>query len=132
MRIARAHLAPLFAAAAILAGCAGSAATPVKADASSNGGKVELIVGQTLELTLASNPSTGYQWRADGAPDAAVITPVSNQWVASPGPAMPGRGGVEVWVWTAKAAGSTSIRLGHFPPASNDAADKFAVDVVVR
>ncbi|SRR5258706_6788407 len=44
-------------------------------DESSNGQVVDVMVGDTVELTLAENPTTGYRWRLQktGQPVAQLI-----------------------------------------------------------
>ena len=40
----------------------------LRLDENHNGGSVDLVVGETFELSLAENPTTGYRWQVDPAP----------------------------------------------------------------
>jgi inhibitor of cysteine peptidase len=74
-----------------------------------NGSEVSLKVGQTLVLTLASNPSTGYQWRADEV-DEGVLEEVSHDYRAD-WPVIPGSGGRDIWRFKALSPGNTTLTM---------------------
>ena len=70
---------------------------------------MQLPVGQTLTVRLASNPSTGYSWvLAENAGDALdrVV----------------GAGGVDVWQFEAVNAGQHTLRLEYRRPWEKDVA----------
>jgi len=50
----------------------GAKSREVGLSAKDNGGQVEVAVGQTLILTLESNPTTGYRWEVVEAQDAVL------------------------------------------------------------
>lgn len=77
-------------------------------------GPVTLVVGQDLLVTLDSNPTTGYDWLVDTAPDAAVLTLSERLYVPTPvDPGIAGSGGATTTRFTAVAAGTTSIVLRY-------------------
>ena len=78
------------------------------ADESQNGGKIDLAVGDTLELRLPENPTTGFRWslRSDGGPSCTMI-----QDDFTPPGTRPGQGGVHTWRFRALRAGQGVIDL---------------------
>lgn len=82
-------------------------------DEESNGQTVQLRAGQQLEIRLAENRTTGFQWAlvSDGKPACA---PVSNSYEAPKGP--PGAGGTARWLFQAATAGAGTIELAYRRP----------------
>jgi inhibitor of cysteine peptidase len=85
-------------------------------------GPASLKVGQTLVVTLASNPSTGYSWAISTAPDSALLAQEGEITYAPSNPdvVMPGSGGTESARFTATAAGTTTIVLDYRRPWETD------------
>ena len=77
---------------------------------------IEVQAGETFHIVVDSNPSTGYHWELVG--ELSGVELVSSEYTADE-PVAPGSGGVDVWTFTAVAAGSTQITLGSFPPDAN-------------
>ncbi len=79
-------------------------------DESANGRTVEVKIGETIEVRLPENPTTGFRWQltADGGPACAKI---DDTFTAPSGP--PGQGGTHVWKFKAVAAGEGDIELRH-------------------
>lgn len=74
---------------------------------------VQLRVGQQLEITLGSNPTTGHTWtRESDEGDQGVLRQVQHGFV-SPKLLVPGAGGNERWVLEAVKPGTTTARLGY-------------------
>ena len=73
--------------------------------------------GETFDLVLPSNASTGYRWKILPELDAAILQQVSQDTIAKQ-PVMPGSGGVDVWTFRAVNAGDTTIVFGYFPPGN--------------
>jgi inhibitor of cysteine peptidase len=98
-------------------------------------GPVSLKVGQTLVVTLPSNPSTGYSWTVSGAPDSAVLTQEGDitYTPSNPDVVMPGSGGSETVRFTATAAGTTKLVLDYRRPWETDVppVDTVTIDVTV-
>ena len=76
---------------------------------------VNLIIGETVDLHLESNPTTGYSWNSLQLPDGKVVKQTHH---AYRGPAetnqthmLVGAGGVEHWKFLAVAEGKTALDL---------------------
>lgn len=118
----------------ILSGC--GPAKEVKLDAAANGRQVELQKGQTLVITLESNPSTGYRWevvesdesilRQMGEPEFKVSDPRE--------PPPPGAGGLEIWRFEATNAGQMALELVYHRPweEGEEPLETFSLHVTVR
>ena len=98
-------------------------------------GPAALKVGQTLVVTLASNPSTGYSWAISTAPDSAVLTQDGDlaYTPSNPDVVMPGSGGTESVRFTAAAVGTTTIVLDYRRPWETDVppVETVTIDVTV-
>ncbi len=87
---------------------------PLILDIHANGETVGVHRGVTIEVTLPSNPSTGYSWRLV-AGDGRVVHLVSHRY-EPPAKAIPGAGGREVWRFVARLRGSVTLVLGYLRP----------------
>jgi inhibitor of cysteine peptidase len=101
-----------------------------------NGSRVELKKGQTLVVTLESNPSTGYSWEvAEG-----MGTVLQQQGEAEFQPAktgdqpLVGAGGSETLRFDVAAAGETTLKLVYHRPWEKgvEPLETFSVQVIVR
>ena len=95
---------------------------------------VELRVGDTLRVVLASNASTGYQWSAHAQlSDPAVLAQRSHD-VAGPGDAPPGASGTETWTFAALTTGSSTLTTTYGQPWPGGTKDAwtFTATVTVR
>src|SRR5687768_7633387 len=61
---------------------------------------ITVKAGETFELVLPSNSSTGYRWNLIGELDANVVQLVGQNYIAQQ-PIIPGSGGVDVWTFNA-------------------------------
>ena len=97
-----------------------------------SGQKVTLDVGQTLTLTLKSNPTTGYQWQIAQLEEA--VLKLSSYEYRADMPITIGSGGVDVWSFEAQAPGQTTLRLEYVRPweEGKEPIQTFSVEVVVR
>lgn len=76
-----------------------------------NGETIDVPVGGTLELTLDSNPTTGYAWHTTQSPDQSLLQ-VSEEFISSPESALyTGAGGQSRWTMKALKAGTTTLEL---------------------
>lgn len=80
--------------------------------------QLEAAAGNEFKIIIDSNPSTGYHWELVDELDDDIVEFVSREYRGGE-EAMPGSGGVDVWIFKAVAAGETHITLGYYPP-SND------------
>ena len=72
----------------------------------SNGTRIDLSKGHTLELCLSENRTTGYKWVLESSSDVCVLLNDSFQ----PGHAS-GEAGKHCWQFRAERAGSGAIEL---------------------
>ncbi|HEY0790476.1 MAG TPA: protease inhibitor I42 family protein [Chthoniobacterales bacterium] len=78
------------------------------------GRTVHLRNGQTLAVRLAANATTGYHWSVQSG-TGRCLELTSNTYLESRSSAL-GRGGTAVFVFTARRAGSTALKLGYSRP----------------
>jgi inhibitor of cysteine peptidase len=97
-----------------LAACGGDG-EPLDISAADSGATVSVETGQSLVITLESNLTTGFQWNLVGEPEAGVLTLVGSEYIAPEDGAV-GEGGVEVWTFEGKGAGTTALELSYFRP----------------
>ncbi len=134
---------------AVLAGCGGGgtagggtggvARGDIALTAADNGTVVSMSTGNTLTVTLAGNPTTGYAWEI-AAVDAAVLAPAGEpQYVSDDPPAgagedIVGGGGTYTFTFTAVAPGDTTLSLVYrrpFEPDDTPPIETFAVNATV-
>ena len=83
---------------------------------------MQLPVGETLTVRLASNPSTGYSWvLAENAGNALKQSKRSFEPKQSVDRVV-GAGGVDVWQFEAVSAGQHTLRLEYRRPWEKDVA----------
>ena len=87
----------------------------INVDASHSGKQVEISVGDSLVVTLASNVTTGYSWSLTGIGDESVLQKSGNQYIA-PKTNLVGAGGQEVWTFKALKKGTSTISMGYSRP----------------
>ncbi len=73
---------------------------------------------ETIVMTLASNPSTGYHWKYVHSPGGArVVKLISHRYVA-PKASRPGASGKEVWRFRVIGKGAMDVGFDDLPPGS--------------
>jgi inhibitor of cysteine peptidase len=95
---------------------------------------VELSVGDTLQVSLGSNASTGYQWAPQmQISDPRVIGQAGHEVIAATGSA-PGAPGSEVWALQALPPGAATVSTtyGRPWPGGEKDAWTFTAQVQVR
>ena len=78
---------------------------------------ITVKVGETFDLVVPSNSSTGYRWKIVPELDANILEFVAQDYISQQ-PVMPGSGGVDVWTFRAVNPGDTTIVLGYYPPSN--------------
>lgn len=78
---------------------------------------ITVNAGETFELVLPSNSSTGYRWNIIPELDENVVQFVEQNYISGQ-PVIPGSGGVDVWTFRAIGAGDTTVVLGFYPPGN--------------
>ncbi len=79
---------------------------------SESGKQIDLAPGDSLVVTLDSNPSTGFAWSISEISDEGVIDDVSNEFVGAD-TGMMGAGGQEVWTFEALDEGTSTIEMQY-------------------
>jgi inhibitor of cysteine peptidase len=82
-------------------------------------GKVKLAVGDTLEVRLPSNRSTGFSWQIARVAKGK-LNPLGKPMYVQPKEPRPGAGGVEVFRFTAGAPGKSDLELVYKRPFEKD------------
>jgi inhibitor of cysteine peptidase len=116
----------------LFAGC--SDAGEVQVDETDDGGQVTLDTGQTLVVSLPSNPSTGYSWEVESI-DVAVLSQAGEpEYVSEAQGDVVGAGGTETFRFEAEASGTLQLKLIYHRPFEEgvDPIDTFTVTVEVR
>lgn len=75
-----------------------------------HGRTVNLIIGETVDLHLESNPTTGYSWASLRLPEWKVVKQTHHAY-QGPGSLLPGTAGKEHWRFLAVAEGKTGLDL---------------------
>lgn len=97
------------------------------------GKSIEISIGQTVLVRLASNPTTGYSWSMHGNP--APLEFVKSDYNADPqGKHRVGASGVQTVQLMAKSAGKAELKLEYKRPWEKDAppTKTFAATIVVK
>lgn len=81
--------------------------------------QMEVKLDQEFTITLKSNPTTGYSWKIETAPDEGVVRLVGSVFVG-PQTRLVGAGGSEIWTFKAVGRGRTTVRLKYIRPWEQD------------
>ena len=96
---------------------------------------VTLRVGDFLQVSLASNASTGFRWAPDmQISDPGVLAQTGHEAVGPAQGSGPGASGREGWVLQAMSAGSATVTTRYGRPWEGGEKDSwtFSADVTVR
>jgi inhibitor of cysteine peptidase len=104
-------------------------------DGEDNGDSVALSPGQTLVVSLASNPTTGYSWEVAECDEAVVkqVGEVEYAQAAAKDEQLVGAGGTETFRFEATGSGQTTLTLVYQRPWEQgvEPLEVFSVEVVV-
>ena len=81
--------------------------------------QIEVPAGDTLTLTLGSNPTTGFEWdEAAQISDTGVLKQVNHEFIGpdSDPPPAPGTPGQEVWTFNAVKEGAATVYMEYSRP----------------
>ena len=100
---------------------------------SDSGKQIELSPGDSLVVTLDSNPSTGFSWSISAISNEAAIDDVSNEFKGAD-TGMMGAGGQEVWTFEALDKGTSTIEMQYSRSWETEVepAGTFNITVVVK
>jgi inhibitor of cysteine peptidase len=131
MRRSRQLITSVLAIMLILVAC-GQSTGSIQLGEQDAGRTIELRRGDRLQVILAGNPTTGYQWQ-QVAGDSAILTSAGGP-TFEPNSSALGSGGMVTVPFQASAAGKTHLILVYhrsFEP-NQPPLKTFAIDVVVR
>ncbi|MBC3421599.1 protease inhibitor I42 family protein [Pseudomonas sp. RW3S2] len=115
----------------LLAACAQQSRQTVELDADSECPQ-RLYVGQTLSLSLASNPSTGYRWSIKD-PASGLLRSLGPEVYNSPEEAgIVGSAGVATWRFQAVSAGEGHLVLVYQQPWAPEVQPVETFDCAIR
>lgn len=77
--------------------------------------RIDVRVGGTVAVSLASNPSTGYRWEWSNRPSARHVD-TSGWSFDAERPGVPGAGGKERWIFKGILKGMDTVRLEYKRP----------------
>lgn len=98
--------------------------------AADNGGVKQVRIGDAFEVTLAENPSTGYQWTLQAPLDPALAVE-GNSYVAS-APGLIGSGGLRSWRFRALKAGVAHLAIDNKRGWEPAPVERFAIAIDVK
>ena len=78
---------------------------------------ITVTAGETFDIVLPSNSSTGYRWDIIPELDINIVEFIGQDYIAEQ-QVMHGSGGVDVWTFRAVNPGDTTIALGYYPPSN--------------
>ena len=110
------------------------ATTPqnIQIDATQQVGEMDMRVGDTLELSFESNPTTGYQWEVVEL-NQAVLRQLGEEYVA-PATDLLGAAGKEVFRFEAVSPGETLLKLVYHRPFEPEVPPEqtYQVNIIVK
>jgi len=108
----------------------------VRIDDKTNNGQVELKTGQTLVVSLESNPTTGYAWEVAEVDDTLLQSQGEAEYTADKtgGEPLVGSGGTQTFRFSAADAGETTLKLIYHRAWETDVepASTFSVQVKIN
>ena len=106
---------------------------PSVINVSESGKQIELSPGDSLVVTLDSNPSTGFSWAVSRISNEGIVNKVSNEFKGAD-TGMVGAGGQEIWTFKALDKGTSTIEMKYVRPWETgvEPAATFNVTVVVK
>ena len=115
----------------LLSGCPFPPGQILMLNADDSGSDVTVRVGVRLLVTLSGNASTGYEWEITDL-DTSILENSGTIHRSSCAIPVPGCGEIKTWMFTALAAGSTSLRMiYHRPWEAEEPARTFELIVTV-
>ncbi|MCC7519701.1 MAG: protease inhibitor I42 family protein [Verrucomicrobiae bacterium] len=76
---------------------------------------IEVVGGQSFEIVLESNPTTGYSWTLAKRLVNRVVTLAGNEYRPKDS-SLTGASGLEIWTFVARHEGATTISLAYRRP----------------
>lgn len=116
---------------ALLSACAQQPTQPVELDAESEC-PTRLQVGQSLTLTLPSNPTTGYRWLVQNPATNVLQSLGPEVYSASEDAGIVGNAGISTWRYQARATGEGHLVLVYQQPWAPEVPPVQTFDCAIR
>lgn len=98
----------------------------INVDLSWSGKQVEMSVGDSLSVTLPSDPRIGYSW-SSWVSDESILQQSEHEYIGQVG-----AGGKEIWTFKALTEGTCTIEMEYRPPQEEDATPAQTFDLAVN
>jgi len=93
--------------------------------------EIELVYPESLMVSLASNPSTGYAWSENAIISDTTVLSQTEHNVVAPANSMPGSPGKEAWTFKPVKKGTATITLSYSQPWEGGAKNEWTFDLKV-
>ncbi len=81
----------------------------------------KIKVGETVDVSLKANPTTGFQWSEAEPVDSTIVEVANKEYKSDPNPdKMAGVGGSEIWTFKGVGKGKTIVKLIYSRPWNKD------------
>jgi inhibitor of cysteine peptidase len=87
--------------------------------------------GNTIKVTVASNPTTGFKWGVVNISSTDIIEQVGGSDYVPPETSIPGAGGQEVWTFKALKRGTGQISMAYSQPWQGGTKNAWTLDISV-
>jgi predicted secreted protein len=93
--------------------------------------QVRLVPGESVDVRLSTNVTTGYAWSTKVVGKKEAVT-VAEGLYAAPGTGLMGAPGSTTWTVTAKAKGTAEVKFLKTPPGGSTKQSDGSLTVIVR
>ncbi len=99
-----------------------------------NGNEIEVKKGQSLVISLDSNPTTGYTWELVEQPDGQILQQVGEELEFKPEADRIGAGGTQTIRFDVVGVGQTALKIVYHRPWETDVAPEriYYIHVLAR
>ncbi len=80
---------------------------------------IETVVGESFNINLRANKSTGYHWSWINRDDITVADSTNLEYIID-NPDLEGSPGTEIWTFEAKSAGEDTLKFVYWRPGSSE------------
>ena len=107
------RLLPALLVSVLLAGCGSDG--PISLGPDNKGTSVTIEIGEVVEVSLPSNPSTGYAWHLREELNEEIVQVQSSDYVPDEeSEGLAGGGGTEVWRFLGTGPGETAVAMAYY------------------
>ncbi len=110
---------------------AGGDETPIVMTDADSGSEISVATGESFEVRLESNPSTGYEWQVDLATLEGLIE-VGSTTFEEPDTDLVGAAGTQVFEFEATGSGAGILRFEYLRPFDDPPVPERIVEFIVR